>query len=642
MKNKRRLPYGEWPSPVTTEALTRGSVRLGGVMLHGGMGYWLEGRPEEGGRNVLVKKTAGGEAVDLNPAPFNVRSRVHEYGGGAFLISGESVWFSNDSDQRVYQMDGRGAPRPLTEHGPYRYSDFALDELRQRLLCVREDHGGKGEPVNTLCAVPLNGGKVEIIVAGHDFYSNPRLSPDGQQLCFLSWDHPAMPWDGTLLYLCALNDAGRIGQAKHVAGGTNDSIFQPQWSPGGELFFVSDRSGWWNLYRLDGSGAVNVYSLEAEFGRPQWVFNMRTYGFAAAGDVIAAGCRDGVWSLHRIDVENREGNVIPVPYSDIDDIVVDGDDVLLIAGAPDRAQAVVHLDLNSGATETLRQSTTLELDPASVSVPETLRFKSSHAEHAHGFFYPPLNTRFEGPENEGPPLIVISHGGPTGATGTSFRLPIQFWTSRGFAVLDVNYRGSTGYGRAYRHRLYGEWGVIDVEDCVNGARFLAESGRVDGQRLIIRGSSAGGYTTLAALTFHHVFKAGASYYGIGELEALAKDTHKFESRYLDQLIGSYPDKKDLYVDRSPLNHAERLSCPVIFFQGLEDKVVPPNQAEMMAKALQKKGIPVAHLEFEGEQHGFRKAETIRRTLEAELYFYGRVFGFTPADEIRPVDIHHLR
>ena len=642
MKNKLRAPYGEWPSPVTAQALTRGSVRLGGVLLDGGARYWLEARPEESGRNVLVKQTAGGKLTDLNPAPFNVRSRVHEYGGGAFLISGNRVWFSNDADQRVYQMKGPGVPVPLTEEGPYRYADFALDSRRDRLICVREDHAGPGEPENVLVSIALNGGKMEVVSSGHDFYSNPRLSPDGRQLCFLGWDHPRMPWDGTVLYLCALDDAGRVGQAKPVAGGENDSVFQPEWSPAGNLYFVSDRSGWWNLYRLHGSEAVNVYPLEAEFGRPQWVFNTRSYGFAAEGDIIAAGCRDGVWSLHRIDTGSGEGEVIPVPFSDIDDIVVGGDALLLIAGAPDRAQAVLHLDLAGGATETLRESTSLALDPATVSVAETLCFRTGGGEFAHGFFYPPLNAEFQGPENEAPPLIIIGHGGPTSASGTSFRLPIQFWTSRGFAVLDVNYRGSTGYGRAYRHRLYGEWGVIDVEDCVNGARSLAESGRVDGQRLIIRGSSAGGYTTLAALTFHDVFKAGASYYGIGELEALAKDTHKFESRYMDQLIGAYPAKKDLYAARSPLNHAERLSCPVIFFQGLEDKVVPPNQSAMMARALEKKGIPVAHLTFQGEQHGFRKAETIRRTLEAELYFYGRVFGFTPADEIRPVDIANLR
>ncbi len=638
MKNKRRAPYGGWPSPVTAETLTRGSVRIGGVALDRGVRYWLEGRPEEGGRNVLVKQTAGGEAEDINPAPFDVRTRVHEYGGGAFLLSGGLVWFCNDSDQRVYQVTGAEEAAPVTGDGPYRYADFAFDPSRLRLICVREDHGGGGEPVNALVAIALNGGEVEVIASGHDFYSNPRLSPDGRQLCFLAWDHPRMPWDGTVLYRSMLNNAGSPDQLAAVAGGENESLFQPEWSSRGELYFVSDRSGWWNLYRWDGREAVAVYPLEAEFGRPQWVFNTRTYGFTADGDIIAVGCREGSWSLHRIEVESGAGEVLSVPYTDIGDIVVEGHQALLIAGAPDRAQAVVQLELNSGKTETLRESSRLALDRAYVSVPETLNFPTGGGEVAHGFFYPPLNADFEGPEGEAPPLIVIGHGGPTGATGTSFKLAIQFWTSRGFAVLDVNYRGSSGYGRAYRHRLYGEWGVIDVEDCINGAKSLAERGRVDGRRLIIRGSSAGGYTTLAALTFHDVFKAGASYYGIGELEALAKDTHKFESRYLDQLIGPYPDKKDLYVERSPLNHAEQLSCPVIFFQGLEDKVVPPNQAEMMAKALEEKGIPVAHLAFEGEQHGFRKAETIRRTLEAELYFYGRVFDFNPADDIKPVEI----
>ncbi len=641
MKNKQRAPYGSWRSPVTAAALTRGSVRLGGVALEDGAWYWLEGRPEEAGRNVLVKQNPGKQAEDQTPAPFNLRSRVHEYGGGAFLLSDGRVWFSNDADQRVYRMDPGSAPQPLTAEGPYRYADYVLDPLRQRLLCVREDHSGAGEPENTLVSISLDGGAVEVIARGHDFYSNPRLSPDGQRLCFLAWDHPRMPWDGTLLFCCTLDDAGRADQPRVVAGGIDESVFQPEWSPDGTLYFVSDRSGWWNLFRLDGEAIESVLPLEAEFARPQWVFNMRTYGFTGSGDIIAAGCARGAWSLHRVNVHERRGEVVALPFSDIDDIVVSGDEALLVAGSPQQAQAVVQLDLNSGATKILRVSSAMSLDQGYVSVPEALSYISGEGEEAHGFFYPPVNADFVGPEARPPPLIVIGHGGPTGATGTSFRLPIQYWTSRGFAVLDVNYRGSTGYGRDYRHRLYGGWGVIDVEDCVNGARHLAEAGRVDAERLIIRGSSAGGYTTLAALTFHDVFKAGASYYGIGELEALAKDTHKFESRYLDQLIGPYPQMKDLYAQRSPLNHAERLSCPVIFFQGLEDKVVPPNQAEMMATALKRKGIPVAHLAFEGEQHGFRKAETIRRTLEAELYFYSRVFDFEPADEIEPVQISHM-
>ncbi len=641
VKNKQRAPYGSWRSPVTAAALTRGSVRLGGVALEDGAWYWLEGRPEEAGRNVLVKQNPGKQAEDQTPAPFNLRSRVHEYGGGAFLLSDGRVWFSNDADQRVYRMGPGSALQPLTAEGPYRYADYVLDPLRQRLLCVREDHSGAGEPENTLVSISLDGGAVEVIARGHDFYSNPRLSPDGQRLCFLAWDHPRMPWDGTLLFCCTLDDAGRADQPRVVAGGIDESVFQPEWSPDGTLYFVSDRSGWWNLFRLDGEAIESVLPLEAEFARPQWVFNMRTYGFTGSSDIIAAGCARGAWSLHRVNVRERRGEVVALPFSDIDDIVVSGDEALLVAGSPQQAQAVVQLDLNSGATKILRVSSAMSLDQGYVSVPEALSYISGEGEEAHGFFYPPVNADFVGPEARPPPLIVIGHGGPTAATGTSFRLPIQYWTSSGFAVLDVNYRGSTGYGRDYRHRLYGGWGVIDVEDCVNGARHLAEAGRVDAERLIIRGSSAGGYTTLAALTFHDVFKAGASYYGIGELEALAKDTHKFESRYLDQLIGPYPQMKDLYAQRSPLNHAERLSCPVIFFQGLEDKVVPPNQAEMMATALERKGIPVAHLVFEGEQHGFRKAETIRRTLEAELYFYSRVFDFEPADEIEPVQISHM-
>ena len=634
-------PYGTWPSPVTADALVQGSVRLGGVAMVDGAVYWLEGRPLEGGRNVLVRRQEDGGLRDLNAAPFNIRSRVHEYGGGAWLVAQNRVWFSHDADRRIYEIAGGEPPRALSPEGAFRYADMVLDEKRARLLCVREDHSAADrEPENAIVAVDLHDGKVETIASGHAFYSNPRLSPDGTRLAYLAWDHPRMPWDGTGLFVCGVAAGGAVGEAMKVAGGASESVFQPEWSPSGELYFVSDRSGWWNLNRMDGNEAVNVLPMDAEFARPQWVFGMRTYGFRGDGGVVACCCRQGIWELLAVS-RGGSSRSVTTAFTDIDDIAVSGDRAILTAGAPDRPGAVVALDLNSGAFEVLRASTEVALEDAYVSTYEPVRFATGRGEEAHGFFYAPKNPEFAGPATESPPLIVIGHGGPTGATSTTLRLAIQFWTTRGFAVLDVNYRGSTGFGRAYRESLYGEWGVADVADCVHGAQHLVNQGRVDGDRLIIRGNSAGGYTTLAALTFHDVFKAGASYYGIGELEALARDTHKFESRYLDQLVGPYPESSKLYAQRSPLNFTELLCCPVIFFQGLEDEVVPPNQAQMMVEALQDKGIPVAYLAFEGEQHGFRKAETIVRTAEAELYFYGRVLGFSPADEIAPVEIENL-
>ena len=634
-------PYGTWPSPVTADALVQGSVRLGGVAVVDGAVYWLEGRPLEGGRNVLVWRQDDGGLRDLNAAPFNIRSRVHEYGGGAWLVAQNRVWFSHDADRRIYEIAGDEPPRALSPEGTFRYADMVLDEKRARLLCVREDHSAADrEPENAIVAVDLHDGKVETIASGHAFYSNPRLSPDGTRLAYLAWDHPRMPWDGTGLFVCGVAAGGAVGEAMKVAGGASESVFQPEWSPSGALYFVSDRSGWWNLYRMDGDDVVNVLPMDAEFARPQWVFGMRTYGFSGDGGVVACCCRQGIWELLAVS-RGGSSRSVTTAFTDIDDIAVSGDRAILTAGAPDRPGAVVALDLNSGAFEVLRASTEVALEDAYVSTYEPIRFATGRGEEAHGFFYAPKNPEFAGPATESPPLIVIGHGGPTGATSTTLRLAIQFWTTRGFAVLDVNYRGSTGFGRAYRESLYGEWGVADVADCVHGAQHLVNQGRVDGDRLIIRGNSAGGYTTLAALTFHDVFKAGASYYGIGELEALARDTHKFESRYLDQLVGPYPESSKLYAQRSPLNFTELLCCPVIFFQGLEDEVVPPNQAQMMVEALQDKGIPVAYLAFEGEQHGFRKAETIVRTAEAELYFYGRVLGFSPADEIEPVEINNL-
>ena len=635
------LPYGAWPSPITPDAIVAETVRLAAVTLDAGRLGWLEGRPGEGGRNVLVRTDDAGRAVDVTPPPFNVRSRVHEYGGGAYAVSGDLVWFSSFEDGRVYAQTGTTAPVPLTAEGPARFADLTVDPGRRRLLAVRETHCEGAPPANDLVAVSVDDGSVRVLASGHDFYAAPAPSPDGRRLAWLAWDQPDMPWDAAALWLAELDRDGMPGAPVRIAGGSGSAAFQPAWAPDGALWCVVDPEGWWNLHRWRDGELRCMYRTTSEFGKPLWQLGTTTYGFDARGCAVCTWRSDGVWRLGRLD-PNGAMNETPSPWTSIDSFVVDGSTAAFIGGAPDRSAAVVSLDLESGETQVHRASSALAIDDHLLSRPVALAWPTGGGdETAHGYYYPPRNASYRAPAGESPPLLVMSHGGPTGSTSDTLNPATQFWTSRGFAVLDVDYRGSTGYGRAYRERLYGEWGVVDVEDCAAGALHLAETGRADRERLAIRGGSAGGYTTLAALTFHDVFRAGASYYGICDLEVLAADTHKFEARYLDRLVGDWPADRDVYRARSPLHHASRLGCPVIFFQGLDDRVVPPNQAELMVDALDRQGLPVACLMFEGEGHGFRQAGTMRRCLEAELLFYARVFGFEPADTLAPVDIRNL-
>jgi dipeptidyl aminopeptidase/acylaminoacyl peptidase len=660
-------PYGTWPSPITARVVAAQGLRLGGVCIDGRDIYWLEGRPDDGGRVVLVRRTRDGVVADVTPAGFNVRTRVHEYGGGAYAVSGGHVYFTNFADQRIYAIRGGSRapepsdtttegdhcePRPMTPEGQWFYADLVVDAPRGRLVCVREDHTDPSrEPVNTLVSLPLHGASSggEILASGHDFYSTPRLSPDGSTLAWLAWRHPQMPWDGTELWIAEVNGSGALVSPVLVAGGPSESIYQPGWSPDGTLYYVSDRNGWWTLVRRNGSTISNVLNdsgawNDSEFGRPQWIFGSATWAFAGPSRIVACYTRAGGWHLAEIDVPSGTMRDIAPELEPGEWLAATETEAVLVAGSATQAEAVVRIDLATGAAETLRRSSTLELDPAGVSVPEAIAFPSGPAgATTHAFFYPPRHAAFTGLPTERPPLIAISHGGPTTAAKATLDLKIQFWTSRGFAVVDVNYGGSSGYGRAYRERLRGNWGIVDVEDTVNAARYLVSQGKADPERLIVRGGSAGGYTTLAALAFRPgVFKAGASHYGISDIEVLARDTHKFESRYLDSLIGPYPERRDLYRARSPIHFVDRLSCALILFQGLDDKVVPPNQSAMMAEAVRAKGLPVAYLAFEGEQHGFRRAETIVRSLEAELFFHGAVFGFVPTDDIEPVAIANLR
>jgi dipeptidyl aminopeptidase/acylaminoacyl peptidase len=633
--------YGTWKSPLTAARVTAGALRFDHIVLDGDDVYWIEGRASEGGRNVLVRRARDGHVSDVTPAGFNVRSRVHEYGGAPYAVDRGTVFFSNFSDQRVYRHAGAGVPQPITREG-YFYADAVVDPARGRLLSVREDHTkGDVEPANTLVAVAMDGSREQVLVSGADFYSDPVLSPDGTRFAWIQWNHPNMPWDGTELWVADVRSDGSLGRSTKIAGGADESIFQPEWSPDGRLYFVSDRTGWWNLYRQSGDAAEAIHPMPAEFGKPQWTFSSSTYAFITATRLAVSYTQAGRWKMALVETDPRKFEPLDLRLDATDSIRADTHAVYFIGGSPTEAPAIARMTLAAAEAEVLRSASSDRIDPAWISVPDAITFKSGGMD-VHAFHYAPKNPEFTAPAGDKPPLMVLSHGGPTAATGDVLDGRIQFWTSRGFAVLDVNYSGSSGYGRDYRDRLKGEWGVLDVSNCIDGARHLVAIGKADPNRLIIRGGSAGGYTTLAALTFYDVFQAGASYYGISDIEVLARDTHKFESRYLDSMIGPYPANKDVYIQRSPIHFTDRLSCALILFQGLEDKVVPPNQSEMMAEAVRRKGLPVAYVPFAGEQHGFRKAENMVRSLEAELFFYGAVFKFAVADPIEPVAIDNLR
>ncbi|MBL1208787.1 S9 family peptidase [Geminocystis sp. GBBB08] len=620
--------YGSWRSPISSDLIVSATIGLGAVKFDRKEIYWLESRPSEGGRSVIVCLNEDGTTVDITPKPFNVRSRVHEYGGGAFLIHEGIIYFSNFTDRQIYVHKKGEIPQPLTAESSLRYADFALDKTRNRLICVAEDHTNPNtEPENKLVTIDLTTGKVQNLVTGADFYSSPRISTDNAQLAWLAWYHPNMPWDSTKLYLADINPDGSLTNIQLVAGGENESICQPEFSPNGTLYFSCDRRNWWNIYRREETGEVtSLYALDAEFSYPHWVFGESVYGFADENTIICTYIQDGISHLASLDTKNKSLTNLNISFTNIAYLQVKGNNILFTGGSPTQPTGIVKINIATGETKILKLSSNLDIDQDYLSQPQQIEFPTSNNKTAFAWYYPPKNKDFQAPKNSLPPLLVKSHGGPTAATTASYNLKIQYWTSRGFAFVDVNYGGSTGYGRDYRLRLNKNWGIVDVEDCINVAKYLVKQGEVDENKLAISGGSAGGYTTLAALTFDDTFKAGASYYGVSDLEALAKDTHKFESRYLDNLIGKYPEEKAIYQARSPINHIDKLSCPVAFFQGLEDKIVPPNQAEMMVKALEKKGIKTIYVTFPDEAHGFRKAENIKRALDSEFQFYVLIFN----------------
>ena len=634
-------PFGSWVSPIRIDDIVGDAIGLAEVWIDGDDIYWLEARPSEGGRRVLVRSAVDGTIADVTPPPFNVRTRVHEYGGGSYVVAGGVVVFSNFADGRLYRIDpGADTPVPITPEGPWRYADLRPDATRRRFVAVGEDHGADGQPVAAIVAIPIDGLEPPtILLRGPDFLAAPRVAPGGARLAWLEWDHPDMPWDASRLRMAAIHPDGTLGEPVLVAGGPEESIAQPEWSADGVIHFVSDRSGWWNLYRLlDGPTLDALAPVPAEFADPAWVFGRSSYAFTPGGSIAAVARHDGRDHLVHVRPGDLVGEVVS-PYSEFEGLVAGPPGILTIAGSPGEPTVVARLDPDTLAVAgVLRRASGVVVDPAIVSIPESIRFPTSGGRTAHALFHAPRNPRFVAPPDERPPLVVLTHGGPTSNASTALDLAKELLTSRGIAVVDVDYGGSTGYGRAYRRQLNGAWGVVDVDDCVAAAEFLADRGDVDRERMAIAGGSAGGYTTLVALTDRDVFAAGISLFGVGDLETMARDTHKFESRYLDRLVGPYPEAAETYRERSPVHYLDRISCPVLVMQGLDDRVVPPSQAETIVEALAAKGIPYAYLPFEGEGHGFRGAAAIRRSLEAELSFLGQVFGFEPADPLEPVEL----
>lgn len=638
---RKSLPFGSWPSLITTSLLAEESMGLGQVETDGATVYWSERRPAEA-RTVVMRAEPGKEPIDLIPAEYSVGTQVHTYGGGAFTMFGETLFFSNNADQRVYAVRDGEDPHPITPDGiDARYADGRITPDGRFLLCVRELHGvpGDSEARNELVAIPADGSaEPRVIASGHDFFASPRLSGDGRRLAWITWDHPNMHWDSSELWVGECSSNGKLSSISKVAGGPGESVGNPVWGPSGELYFASDRTGWYNVYAEDGRA---LHPAEAEFATPHWQFGNCSFDALEDGRLVCTWTARGESGLGILDphsgkLTQTELKLPIVERPEGQQVSAGGDGVVLLAASSTEDWSLLTVDLSTGKQRVIRGRDT-PIDAQYLSPPEHLEFPTSNDRTAFGFYFPPTNPECRGPEGELPPLLVVSHGGPTGSRSAALQIYIHYFTSRGFAVVDVNYAGSSNHGREYRERLRGQWGVADVDDCVAAARFLVDRGDVDAKRLLIRGGSASGWTTLCAIAFTDVFIAACNIYGVSDLATFVSQTHKFESRYIYGLVGT-PDQVALYEERSPLYHADQITTPLIVFQGADDKAVPQQQSDAIVDALRRNGVPVAYICYEDEGHGFRKAENIRRMYELELWFYGRVLGFEPNEKVNPVKI----
>jgi dipeptidyl aminopeptidase/acylaminoacyl peptidase len=623
--SKQTGSFGSWSSPITADAVVGESVSLSEPRIDGDDIYWIEGRPLEEGRNVVVVRAADGTFKDITPSPFNARSQVYGYGGGAYAVNDGVVYFVNFGDNQIYRQVEGGTPTKITSNPTCLFADICIDAGRNRLIAIREERpsGDVINAIHTLVAIDIVTGRETTLDSAYDFYSSPTLSADGLRLAWLSWRHPNMPWTSTSLNAANVDQAGAL-TGKQIVQGDSASIFQPQWSPDGRLYFISDRTDFWNLYRWDTSGVEHVLARDAEFGVPQWKFGLSTYALLSQDVMIYSFVQNGTWRLGRLEIPTLTAHDYLTELSSLSGVRASAGTVVVLSATTTSPQAISTVDVNTGAVSPIKFSVppdSFQRFQNYFSTPQAIEFPTSDGDIAHAFYYRPYNPDWEPAPSEKPPLLVKSHGGPTAATDSALDLSVQFWTSRGFGVLGVNYRGSTGYGRKYREKLYGQWGVVDVVDCISGAKFLAARGNVDGSKLAVTGHSAGGYTTLCGLTFHSEFAVGASYFGISDLVAIATETHKFELHYTDWLIEPFTPNSALYHDRSPINFVERLSAPVIFLHGKDDPIVPINQAQKMYSALQGRNIPTCLLIFQGEKHGFRQSAHLRQALEAELLFY---------------------
>jgi dipeptidyl aminopeptidase/acylaminoacyl peptidase len=639
-------PYGSWVSPITAEALADAQIGFGNLRNFNGDLYWTENVPAAGGANGLFRMSDTATATRVVPDGANVRTRVHEYGGAPYAVVADTIYYIELADQRLYRLEAGGTREALTPAG-FRYADFtpriAGDGSTTALICVREDHTTAGEVHNTLVSVPLpTGGAGDVLFGGSDFVAHPRLSPNGQQLAFVTWNHPHMPWDASQIRLAELGEHG-LGPAQCIAGGNGESVLEPEWDVDGTLYFISDRSGFWNLYARRGDAAQVLWPRQADFAHSLWLLGQASYTLLGNGLAVTRFCEGGIDRLAVIDLRSGAGRLLDLPYVEYSLLTrIDDQHVAAVVGSTREPDAIVRINVESGKAQVLRQAGRALLEPEAVSTAIPIDFPSAGGRVAHAFYYAPFNPKFRAPAGELPPLLTLVHGGPTVQASPGYSSAVQFWTSRGFAVVDVNYGGSSGFGRAYRRELEGNWGIVDAEDVIAAARYLVGTGRVDPKRTAIRGGSAGGYTVLVALSTSDVFCAGADYFGISDMTAIARDTHKFESRYLDSLMGPLPESQAIYDSRSPLQHLDGFKAPLIVFQGADDPIVPPNQSERIVNALRARGAPVAYLLYPGESHGFRKPATTISSLQAELSFYGQVFGFVPADQLPPLIIENIK